>query len=91
MQNSRNNTLPQSYNRFFEKIIETYSHFTRSAANQNYFIARVVSSLVKRNSAYQRAVACGSAYLNSSKVSFSVNFLKLQEVSYRARNMFDSS
>ena len=30
-----NNTLPQSYNSFFQKITETHCHFTRSAANQN--------------------------------------------------------
>jgi len=44
-----NNTLPQSYNSFFQKIIETHCHFTRSAVNQNYFVPRVGFSLGKRN------------------------------------------
>jgi len=55
-----NNTLPQSYNSFFQKITETHCHFTRSVANQNYFVPRVGSSLGKRNLTYQGAVAWSS-------------------------------
>jgi len=52
-----NNTLPQSYNSFLQKITETRCHFTRSAANQNYFVSRVGSSLGKRNLTCQGAAA----------------------------------
>ena len=55
-----NNTLPQSYNSFFQKITETHCHFTRSAANQNYFVPRVGSSLGKRNVTFEGAVAWSS-------------------------------
>jgi len=55
-----NNTLPQSNNSFFQKITETHCHFTRSAANQNYFVPRVGSSLGKRNLTYQGAVTWSS-------------------------------
>jgi len=50
-------TLPQSYNSFFQKITEIHRHFTTSAVNQNYFVPRVGSSLGKRNLTYQGAVA----------------------------------
>jgi len=60
MNKFHNNTLPQSYNGFFQKITETHCHITRSAANQNYFVPRVGSSLGKRNLTYQGTVAWSS-------------------------------
>jgi len=45
---------------FFQKITETHCHFTRSAANQNYFVPRVCSSLGKRNVTYQVVVTWSS-------------------------------
>jgi len=47
MHKFHNNTLPQSYCSFFQKIAETHCHVTRSAAKQNYFVPRVGSSLGK--------------------------------------------
>jgi len=44
-----NNKLPQSHDRFFQKITATHSHFTRSTASKNYFTPRVGSSLGKIN------------------------------------------
>jgi len=60
MHKFHNNTLPQSYNSFFQKITETHPHFTRPAASPNCFIPRLGSSLGKRNLAYQGAVAWSS-------------------------------
>ena len=74
-----NNTLPQSYNNFFQKITETHCHFTRSAANQNYFIPRVETSLGKRNLTCQGAVAWSSIpqeLKNFSYGKFSRNYEK---------------
>jgi len=56
MHKVNNNTLPQSYNSFFQKITKTHSHFTRSAASQNYFIPGIGSSIGKRNLANEGAV-----------------------------------
>ena len=73
------NTLPQSYNSFFQKIAETHCHFTRSAANQNYFVPRVGSSLEKRNLTYQGAVTWSSMpqeFKNFSYGRFSKNYKK---------------
>jgi len=64
-----NNTLPQSYNSFFQKITETHCHFTRSAASQTYFVPRVGSSLRKRNLAYQGAVVWSSIPHNLKNLS----------------------
>ena len=55
-----NNTLTQSYNSFFKKITQSQFHFTTSAANQNYFVPRVCSSIRKRNLTYQGAVTWSS-------------------------------
>ena len=60
MHKFHNSVLPQSYNSFFQKMSESHTHFTRSAARQTYFIPRVGSSLGKRNLAYQGAVAWSS-------------------------------
>jgi len=74
-----NNTLPQSYNSFSQKITETHCHFTRSAANQYYFVPRVESSLGKRNLTYQGAVAWTSIpqeFKNFSYGRFPKNYKK---------------
>jgi len=70
MHKFHNNTLSQSYNSFFQRIIETYTRFTRSAVSQNYFIPRVGSSIGKRNLAYQRAVAWSSILQRFKSFSF---------------------
>jgi len=74
-----NNTLPQSYHSFFQNNTGTHCHFTRSAANQNYFVPSVGSSLGKRNLTYQGAVAWSSIpqeFENFSYGRFSKDYKK---------------